>query len=796
MPARAERTSSAWRSGLASSRQFFPLLRYDGFHPIFGQPTVSLFLLRGGRKLCECFLTWGPEMGICRPTSERARSKWKEKISVRNLFVSRNSIIFACKLKLSTKPHRIMPDRIDQLRAALHHHNYLYYVENRPEITDREFDELMHELQALEAAHPERYDPNSPTQRVGSDLNQTFEQVEHERPMLSLGNTYNRDDVREFYERVQAGLDGEPFAICCELKFDGLSISLHYEDGALVRALTRGDGVRGDDVTANVRTIRSIPLQLPAGGDWPRRFEIRGEVLMPWNSFDRLNAEREAREEPLFANPRNAASGTLKSKDSRVVAARGLDAYLYYLLGDELPGDTHYANLMKARSWGFKVSEGMRLVTSLEEIYAFLDYWDEARKELPVATDGVVLKVDSLRQQELLGYTAKSPRWAIAYKFQAERALTRLNEVTFQVGRTGAVTPVANMEPVLLAGTMVKRASLHNEDIIRQLDLHLGDRVYVEKAGEIIPQIVGVAKEQRDAHLGAPVEFVHECPECGTPLVRYEGEAATYCPNDACPPQRKGRIEHFIARDAMNIKSLGPEVVDKYYENGLVRDVTDLYRLQLTEWDGHWFLSRGTFTPPTLGEALETQAPAMPVTKVATQKIVKAIEDSKSVPFDRLLFALGIRFVGKVAAKALAAQFKTLAALRVASFDELTAVEGIGDIIAGSVRAYFANPDNERIVDTLAEFGLQMALPETIQAGTQLEGRSIVISGTFTHHSREEYKEMIEAHGGKNVSSISKKTSFMLAGANMGPSKLEKAEKLGVPLLREDEFLALLDSEN
>ena len=742
------------------------------------------------------FSRLGPDLGICRPTSERVHSKWKEKISVRNLFVSRNSIIFAYKLKLSTKPHRIMPDRIDQLRAALHHHNYLYYVENRPEITDREFDELMHELQALEAAHPERYDPNSPTQRVGSDLNQTFEQVEHERPMLSLGNTYNRDDVREFYERVQAGLDGEPFAICCELKFDGLSISLHYEDGALVRALTRGDGVRGDDVTANVRTIRSIPLQLPAGGDWPRRFEIRGEVLMPWNSFDRLNAEREAREEPLFANPRNAASGTLKSKDSRVVAARGLDAYLYYLLGDELPGDTHYANLMKARSWGFKVSEGMRLVTSLEEIYSFLDYWDEARKELPVATDGVVLKVDSLRQQELLGYTAKSPRWAIAYKFQAERALTRLNEVTFQVGRTGAVTPVANMEPVLLAGTMVKRASLHNEDIIRQLDLHLGDRVYVEKAGEIIPQIVGVDKEQRDAHLGAPVEFVHECPECGTPLVRYEGEAATYCPNDACPPQRKGRIEHFIARDAMNIKSLGPEVVDKYYENGLVRDVTDLYRLQLTEWDGHWFLSRGTFTPPTLGEALETQAPAMPVTKVATQKIVKAIEDSKSVPFDRLLFALGIRFVGKVAAKALAAQFKTLAALRVASFDELTAVEGIGDIIAGSVRAYFANPDNERIVDTLAEFGLQMALPETVQAGTQLEGRSIVISGTFTHHSREEYKEMIEAHGGKNVSSISKKTSFVLAGANMGPSKLEKAEKLGVPLLREDEFLALLDSEN
>ena len=692
-----------------------------------------------------------------------------------------------------------MNPRISELRAMLHRYNHQYYVENAPSISDQEFDKLMAELITLEQNHPECYDPNSPSQRVGSDLSIDFTQVTHEHPMLSLANTYNRKEVGDFYDRVMQGLEGEPFEVCAELKFDGLSISLIYEEGRLVRALTRGDGLQGDDVTTNVRTIRSIPLVLTAGEKWPARFEIRGEILMPWKSFDRLNAEREAREENLFANPRNAASGTLKSKDSRVVAQRQLDAYFYYLIMDESEGDdnkSHYDNMQKAKKWGFKVSEAMKLCRSQKEVSDYLEYWDEERKSLPVATDGVVLKVNNLAQQSRLGYTAKSPRWAIAYKFQAERACTRLNEVTFQVGRTGAITPVANMTPVLLAGTMVKRASLHNEDIIRQLDLHLGDRVYVEKAGEIIPQIVGVAKEQRDAHLGAPVEFVHECPECGTPLVRYEGEAATYCPNDACPPQRKGRIEHFIARDAMNIKSLGPEVVDKYYENGLVRDVTDLYRLQLTEWDGHWFLSRGTFTPPTLGEALETQAPAMPVTKVATQKIVKAIEDSKSVPFDRLLFALGIRFVGKVAAKALAAQFKTLAALRVASFDELTAVEGIGDIIAGSVRAYFANPDNERIVDTLAEFGLQMALPETIQAGTQLEGRSIVISGTFTHHSREEYKEMIEAHGGKNVSSISKKTSFVLAGANMGPSKLEKAEKLGVPLLREDEFLALLDSEN
>lgn len=689
-----------------------------------------------------------------------------------------------------------MSDRIDQLRAALHRHNHLYYVENQPEISDREFDALMHELQALEAVHPERYDPNSPTQRVGSDLSNNFGQVVHERPMLSLGNTYNRDDVRDFYDRVRAGLDGEVFEICCELKFDGLSISLIYEDGQLLRAVTRGDGVRGDDVTANVRTIRSIPLRLPEGAGYPRRFEIRGEILMPWSSFDRLNEEREAREEALFANPRNAASGTLKSKDSRVVASRGLDAYFYYLLSDDLPSVSHYENLQAARAWGFKVSEALALAHSLDGIYAYLDRWEEARKSLPVATDGVVLKVNLIRQQEQLGYTAKSPRWAIAYKFQAERARTRLDEVTFQVGRTGAVTPVANMEPVLLAGTVVKRASLHNEDIIRQLDLHIGDQVYVEKAGEIIPQIVGVASELRGADLGSPVTFVRNCPECGTPLVRYEGEAATYCPNDSCPPQVRGRIEHFISRDAMNILSLGPEVVEKYYVQGLLRDVTDLFRLRLTEWDKQCYLSRGVFTPPTAGDAASEANPTIPVSKRATQKILTAIESSKNATFERFLYALGIRFVGKVAAKALALHFRTLDALRAASLDELLQVEGVGAVIAGSVRAYFSNPENNRIVDELIGFGLPTSIAEQHQAGTQLEGKSIVISGTFSRHSREEYKQIIERYGGKNVSSISGKTSFILAGENMGPSKLEKATKLGVALMNENEFLALIGSEN
>lgn len=680
-------------------------------------------------------------------------------------------------------------DRILQLRRELHEHNHRYYVENAPIISDQEFDMLMHELMALEAQHPEMYDANSPSQRVGSDLQSDFQQYNHERPMLSLGNTYNRDDVREFYERVQQGLDGQEFEICCELKFDGLSISLIYEDGQLVRALTRGDGVKGDDVTQNVRTIASIPLRLQqlqgaeGGESYPRRFEIRGEILLPWKSFDRLNEERERDGEPLFANPRNAASGTLKSKNSRVVAHRQLDAYLYYLLGDGIPTVSHYDNMQHARAWGFKVSDAMKVAHSLQDIYDYIDYWDEARHSLPVATDGIVLKVNSLRQQELLGYTAKSPRWAIAYKFQAERALTRLGEVTFQVGRTGAVTPVANMDPVLLAGTTVKRASLHNEDIIASLDLHIGDYVYVEKAGEIIPQIVGVEESRRDASLGAKVEFIKTCPECGATLVRYPGEAAHYCPNDThCPPQIKGRIEHFVSRDAMNIMGLGTEVVDKFFQNGLIHDVTDLYTLR----------QRAEAPLDLFSQTDEDILLHDIFSKKSGLNILSAIDDSKQVPFDRVLYALGIRFVGKVAAKSLTSAVRTMDNLRRATKEELLAVEGIGDIIAQSVIDYFANPDNAALVDRLAACGLQMEMPEQQQLGTSLEGLSIVISGTFSHHSRDEYKQLIEQHGGKNVSSISKKTSFILAGENMGPSKLEKAQKLGVRLVSEDEFLAML----
>lgn len=683
--------------------------------------------------------------------------------------------------------------RIADLRRQLHRHNYLYYVLNQPEVSDREFDSLLAELQALEKEHPECFDPNSPTQRVGSDLSNEFAQVPHERPMLSLNNTYNREEVSEWYERVRNGLGGKAFDVVAELKFDGLSISLVYEEGGLVRALTRGDGMRGDDVTANVRTISSIPLSLNEDSHYPARFEIRGEILMPWASFDRLNAEREAREEALFANPRNAASGTLKNKDSRIVAQRGLDAFFYYLLSNELPSQEHYECLQAAQHWGFKVSEATQVCHSLEEIFVFLSHWDEARHGLPVATDGVVLKVNNHRQQERLGYTAKSPRWAIAYKFAAERALTRLNEVNFQVGRTGAVTPVANMEPVLLAGTTVRRASLHNEDIIRQLDLHIGDQVYVEKAGEIIPQIVDVERNARDASLGAAVEFIKTCPECGAILVRYEGEAAHYCPNAAaCPPQLKGRIEHFISRDAMNILSLGTEIVEKYFAQGLLHDCTDLYRLKLTEWDGAWWLTRGPFVAPSLFGQSEENVPMMLVTQRATQKVLDAIEASKQTSFDRVLFALGIRFVGKVAAKNLAAHFRSMEALRHATLEELLAVEGIGQIIAQSLLDYFAQAQNIKLVEQLTDFGLQMSMPEQQQLGTALSGQSIVISGTFSHHSREEYKILIEQHGGKNVSSISKKTSFILAGENMGPAKLEKAEKLGIRLVNETDFLSMI----
>ncbi|MDO4980163.1 MAG: NAD-dependent DNA ligase LigA [Prevotellaceae bacterium] len=688
--------------------------------------------------------------------------------------------------------------RIMQLRRELHEHNYKYYVLNQPTISDQDFDFLMKELQELEARHPELDDPNSPSQRVGSDLNQEFQQVKHKRPMLSLSNTYNEQDVREWFDSVTRGLGGEPFEVCCEMKYDGLSISLHYENGRLVQAVTRGDGVQGDDVTANVKTIRSIPLVLSPSSSstyinkvsaepqlfpveeeqtgYPASFEIRGEILMPWKSFERLNAEREAAEEPLFANPRNAASGTLKSQKSEVVAQRGLDAYLYYLLGDEVPFDGHYENLMAARSWGFqivpKADNCMRKVKTVEEIFDFINYWDKERKNLPVATDGIVLKVNSQRQQRALGFTAKSPRWAIAYKFKAERACTRLIDVTYQVGRTGAVTPVANMEPVQLAGTTVKRATLNNEDFIKSFDLHLGDYVYVEKGGEIIPKIVGVDIEQRPI-VAQPVQFITRCPECGTPLVRIEGEAVHYCPNDAgCPPQIKGRIEHFISRRAMNIDSLGPETVDDYYRQGLIHNIADLYTIDVQQINGDGSREK------------------------SARKIVGSIEASKKVPFERVVFALGIRFVGETSARLLARHFKNIDALMSASIEELQEVEGIGEVMARSVKNYFQNPQNLAIVERLRQYGLRMSLSEEQMSASSdlLAGKSIVISGVFEHHSRDEYKQIIEQNGGKNVGSISGKTSFILAGDNMGPSKLQKAEKLGIPIVSEEEFLKMIES--
>ncbi|WP_308228353.1 NAD-dependent DNA ligase LigA [uncultured Prevotella sp.] len=664
-------------------------------------------------------------------------------------------------------------DRILYLRKTLHEHNYKYYVLNQPDISDQEFDFLMHELQDLEARHTELYDANSPTLRVGSDLNQNFTQVAHKYPMLSLANTYNEQDVADWYDSVRRGLDGEDFEVCCEMKYDGLSISLTYVDGKLVRGVTRGDGVHGDDVTANVRTIRCIPLVLKEGSGYPHEFEIRGEILMPWKVFERLNAEREAAEEPLFANPRNAASGTLKSQNSRLVASRQLDSYLYYLLGDTLPSDGHYENLQTAASWGFKISQGMKKVKTLQEIYDYINYWDTERKNLPVATDGIVLKVNSLRQQRSLGYTAKSPRWAIAYKFKAERACTRLNEVSYQVGRTGAVTPVANMDAVQLAGTVVKRATLNNEDFIRNFDLHIGDYVYVEKGGEIIPKIVGVDIDRRPED-AKPVNFIDKCPECGTPLVRYEGEAAHYCPNDTgCPPQIKGRIEHFIARRAMNIDSLGPETVDEYYRRGLVHNIADLYTIKVQDINGSGNRER------------------------SARKIVDGIAASKQVPFERVVFALGIRFVGETSARLLARHFKTMDALQNASMQQLMEVEGVGEVIAKSVIAYFHNPVNQDIVERLRSYGLQMQLSEEQITGAsdKLAGKSIVISGVFAKHSRDEYKALIEQHGGKNVGSISGKTSFILAGDNMGPSKLQKAEKLGIPLVNEDDFLDMIGGD-
>ena len=642
-------------------------------------------------------------------------------------------------------------EKIDQLRAELHRHNYNYYVLNAPEISDKEFDDMMRELQDMEREHPEYQDENSPTMRVGSDLNKNFTQVTHKYPMLSLGNTYSEGEVSDFYDRTQKALN-EDFEICAELKYDGTSISLTYENGKLTRAVTRGDGEKGDDVTDNVKTIRTIPLVLH--GDYPQLFEIRGEILMPWEVFEELNREKEAREEPLFANPRNAASGTLKLQNSAIVASRKLDAYLYYLLGEELPCGGHYENLQKAAQWGFKISDHMKKCHSLQEVFDYIHYWDTERKNLPVATDGIVLKVNSLKQQKNLGFTAKSPRWAIAYKFQAERALTRLNKVTYQVGRTGAVTPVANLDPVQLSGTIVKRASLHNADIIEGLDLHVGD------------------KDARSMMVGEKVKFITHCPECGSKLIRYEGEAAHYCPNEtACPPQIKGKIEHFISRKAMNIDGLGPETVDMFYRLGLIKDTADLYKLTVDDIKN---LDR-------MGDK-------------SAENIIKGIAQSQEVPFERALFALGIRFVGETVAKKIAKSFTDIEELENADLERLINIDEIGEKIAQSIISYFANPLNRELIERLKIAGLQFSRKEEDLSGytDKLAGQSIVISGVFTHHSRDEYKDLIEKNGGKNVGSISAKTSFILAGENMGPAKLEKAQKLGVQIMSEDEFLALI----
>ncbi|MDD6280269.1 MAG: NAD-dependent DNA ligase LigA [Bacteroidales bacterium] len=660
--------------------------------------------------------------------------------------------------------------RILDLREQLNRHNHNYYVLNAPEISDREFDMLMKELEALEKEYPDMDDPYSPTHRVGSDLAEGFEQAAHIHPMLSLANTYSIDEVDEWFGRVRSGLGGEQFDVVGEMKYDGTSISLIYEHGRLVRAVTRGDGEKGDVVTDNIRTIRSIPLQLQGSG-WPDMFEIRGEILMPWKEFERLNKEREFNEEPLFANPRNAASGTLKTLDSREVARRGLDAYFYYLLGPELPANNHYDNMMAARSWGFKVSEIMTLLHSLEEVDSFINRWAEERRELPVATDGLVFKVNSLRQQLNLGFTAKSPRWAIAYKFPAERACTKLRYVSFEVGRMGIITPVANLKPVLLSGTVVKRASLHNEDIVRQLDIHEGDMLYVEKGGEIIPKITGVDETGRQP--GAkPIEFVSHCPACGSRLIRVEGEASWQCPNKfGCPPQIAGRVEHFVGRKMMNIDGIGEETAQQLFATGLVKNIADLYDLtrdQLLTLDG--------FGPRS------------------AERVLDGLEASKQMPFDRVIYALSIPFVGDTVAKKVAKAFPDIDRLMAASAAELAAVKDIGPRIAESIVEYFANPLNRSIVERLRQAGLQMSLPEESDEGRsdRLAGKTIVISGVFQHHSRDEYKEMIERAGGKNASSISKKTDFVLAGDNMGPSKREKANSLGVPLMSEDEFLALM----
>jgi len=662
-------------------------------------------------------------------------------------------------------------EELRALRKELEEQNYKYYVLNQPTMSDREFDEKMHRLQALEAQFPDMFDASSPTQHVGSDLGKKgFEQVKHKYPMLSLANSYSREEIEDWVRKLPQGVE-----IVCELKYDGLSISLWYEHGVLVKALTRGDGQQGDNVIDNIKTIPSIPWKIERT-DIPDFFELRGEVLLPWANFERLNKEREEQEEPLFANPRNAASGTLKLQDPREVARRGLDAYLYYMLGENLPGKTHFERLSTAREWGFRISDAIKVCRNVDEVMAYIAYWDTERKNLPVATDGIVLKVNNLAQQEELGFTAKTPRWAIAYKFPAEKQLTLLKEITYQVGRTGVVTPVANLEPVQLSGTVVQRATLHNEDFIKQLDIRPGDQVWVEKGGEIIPKITGRAerdlKDPKDLKDHKDLIFPTTCPECGATLVRVEGEAAWRCPNEAgCPPQIKGKIEHFVSRKAMNIDGLGEETIDLFYQKGLLHNIADIYDLRLED----------IAAQERLGEK-------------SAQNILDGIEASKQVPWPRVLFALGIRMVGETTAKKIARRYNTIDSLQWATAEQLCAIEDVGPQIAENIVKYFEDIRNLEILDRLRKAGLQMEgeAAEEPQSD-KLAGLSIVISGTFSQHSRDEYKAMIEAHGGKNVGSVSKKTSFILAGENMGPEKRKKAEDLGIPLKTEEEFLELVN---
>lgn len=662
-----------------------------------------------------------------------------------------------------------LKEQIENLRAELSQHNYNYYVLSQPTISDFEFDAKLKQLQELEAAHPEYFDPASPTQRVGNDITEGFTQVEHKYPMLSLGNTYSEADITDFYNRVVKGLDGEAFELVCELKYDGTSISLTYINGVLERAVTRGDGKKGDDVTNNVRTIRCIPLKLQ--GNYPAEFEMRGEILMPWKVFEQLNKEREAQEEPLFANPRNAASGTLKMQNSAIVAKRRLDSYLYYMLGEDLPFESHYECLEAAKGYGFKISDAIRKCKTLKEVFDFIKYWDTERKNLPVATDGIVIKVNSFEQQKRLGYTAKSPRWAIAYKFQAERALTRLREVTYQVGRTGVVTPVANLDPVQLSGTVVKRATLHNADIIESLDLHIDDMVYVEKGGEIIPKITEVAVNERSM-FAEKVKFIDKCPECGTPLVRMDGEAAHYCPNeDGCPPQIKGKIEHYVSRKAMNIDGLGSEIIDLLYSKGLIGSIADLYTLRVQDIA---MLSG-------LGEK-------------SGKRIVQSIRETVNVPFERVLYAIGIRYVGETVAKKLVQELHSIDKIADATIEELTSIDEIGESIATSVFNYFREQKHIDLIEKLKSFGLkfEIDLSKKENSTNLLDGKSFVVSGVFENFSRDGIKEAIEINGGKNVSSISSKTDYVIAGANMGPAKKEKAASLGIKIIDEQTFIKMI----